>query len=399
MRGERKSKTLRSKLFLYYGVLICSILAVFLIYYFSYNTKLIRNKQLTSMQNISDRILAQYDKELESLDAISINIVSSKLFKNYFFYPAEETLKRPQNIDKMNELVFSITGPMASFYRINVIDGNRYQYSFCTQVRPEAKQLSEENVASWLERTIEKDGERYIVPSEKDDGPQTISICKVFPEIYGMKMNNVIEVQQTYQEFAEYVEAAIAKSEMKNPQIYIYNEDGILLYPLAGEEETDGSEIRWEHLNGQNEQAGVIEEMWETTHFNKNYVAYSKSPASKLTVAVVESEQNILSPLYTFLRTAIMGALLILMVTLAVSYYVARHVTSPLDELYHSVTQFTLADADALKKRRKDSSIFEIDALERAFVTWGNVCRNHLIRWYRCEPMRCSRVCWHFRLR
>ena len=374
----KKRTPLQFRLFTYYGALILCTLAVLSIYYFISNANTIRQRAFSAMLDITDRITAQCDTELNFMDSIITNIMSSTLFRSALF-DTEESLSLQLDAKEMNELVFSIAGPTASFYQIQLYSNQGLNYVFSTQTSPSVKHGPPENTL-WADAVLSLNGDRYIcrTVSGTENFPM-ISVSRAFPEIYGMKKDNLIEIQQSYSVFEEIISSAVSNSIGDHPQIYIYSRDGSLLYPLtpSGDLEKLASDCLKELETNKNA-SGIFSFSGAYNGQNRSlYASFSRSEYSGWTTVLVESEGEVMAPVYSFLKTAGIGCILIFALLVILSFYFARRITLPLNRLCSLVQQYSLDDPHPTQAVEEEH-IQEIYTLEKTFQNMSERLRASL---------------------
>jgi two-component system, sensor histidine kinase YesM len=373
-------KTIQSRLFISYSLLIACIITAFISYYFIFNSDIVKKQALNSLANISDYIFLQTETELKNMDSTSQKILSSDIFENAFFNNTTNTASSFLNQKNIESIIYSIVGPDFTYYRINIFNLNNRYISLTTKMRSSAPNADKINNIPWLETTIEKSGVKYITTPHMDtitsnDKP-VISLCRAFAEVYGMKTYNFIEIQQDYDVFRNYVEKALSQNtniNYKEINVYILNKEGQIIYPYKDSASSDNgtnrneiSRFYWDNINRYNKSSGTLV-IRNEQNTNNDILAYNRSDFSGWTVITAESENSFLKPLYTFRNNTLLAGLVILFLTLIVSFFVARGLTSPIKRIHKLIRHLTLNTLPSQNTIEIKSSLNELEELNLSF--------------------------------
>ncbi len=308
------------------------------------------------------------------MDTISMNISYSNLikyhFQKYLALSSDNTdgdlaisSERYANINTLMDVIMAIMGPKMPVSQANVYDMNGKMVGagmFSGETAVDLKQMP------WYEKTMELDGSRYLgVPmaqkrlndlniSYKDN--LYISLTRVYKN-YNYENQGIIEVLQNCDTMFRY--ANDIRSKDSSIGIYVIDPDGHSVYPYRGAPGPDGK--YYYHL--------IIEDglsMLETHSITnsesvvKQAMTYTVSKLTGWMIIVVQSQSVILKSANRFAKLFALLCLLVIVITLAVSYLVSKNVTTPLKKLRNNIKSMELTDLST------NSQVFQLN--DRQYV-------------------------------
>lgn len=371
-------RTVQAKLFMVYASLITLLIIIFVTSFYLYVSRVLEQKAAESIHQLSLNISDKFDAEIKNMDAIAERIITSDSLRTYFFENADNPAKELYNRRNISNTLFSITGYPFQFYQIHIYGLNGKKFiEFGKNF--DVSRLSSEAIQgqAWIHATLAKDGRRTIIPPRKDDwDPNTtiLSVSRAFTEVLGEPMDNIVEIQQDYSIFENIVNRSIAIPGDNKPhsiKVYVYDKNGSLIYPYS--RELQPSITHWKEVSKLKDSSGIVTpaSLPEMDGGSKNpaeMVAYSRSDFSGLTVMLMESETALLQPVKVFRNQIILVGIAALLVTMVLTYYVSRGLTTPIKAIRKSINSLSLQALHPKKIMDTPSQLNELEELKSAFV-------------------------------
>ncbi|MFD0617447.1 sensor histidine kinase [Paenibacillus sp. GCM10027629] len=372
-------KTVQAKLFLVYAGLITFIIVIFSASFYLYVSRTLEQKASESIHQLSLNISDKFDAELRSMDAIAGRIITSDNLRTYFFENADNPSKELYNRRNLNNTLFSITGYPFQFYQIHIFSINGRFIEFGKNF--DVLQLSPETfiTRAWIHDTLVEDGRRAIIPPRKNDWDHTnttvLSLSRAFTEVLGEPLDSIVEVQQDYRIFENIVNRSIAIPGEETPpstKVYVYDKHGALMYPF--EDSLLPTETHWKEVSKLANSSGILKPSSlsmihdASSTPSSEIVAYSRSEFSGLTVLLVESETALLQPIQAFRNQIILIGIVALLLTMMLTYYVSRGLTTPLKAIRKSIASLNLQTLPPQRIPDTPSHLNELEELKSAFV-------------------------------
>ncbi|WP_147283210.1 sensor histidine kinase [Oceanispirochaeta sp. M1] len=334
---------------------------------------MIEEKASESFLQYSFSITDRIDSEIQDLDSIALKLISSKDLKELFFSDDISFSKELQKKWDITDLLFSISGPSLDFFQINLFNLKNGDYVKFGKIYDTFSGNKEYlNSIPWVLSTIEMNGKRLLTSPHPDEmeSPEiiVISVSRAFSEVFGAKLDSIIEVQQSYDLFFNYIEKMIPPADEEGKlKVYIFDSFGKLVYPYQDStgKFNDSLDIYWSNLASRDEQLGSFR-MDNGFRKEKDIVSFSRSEQTGWTVVVVESEGELLKPLGTFRNNLIQLGILILIITMFLTYFVSRGLTVPIKKMRNSINNLSLQALDL--KSDKSENLNELEELNDAFM-------------------------------
>ncbi|WP_187273937.1 sensor histidine kinase [Paenibacillus sp. N3.4] len=367
-------RSIQFKLFVTYSILITAIVAIAAVSFYYYVSDILTKRDSESMFQSTTYISTQLDSLIQNIDNAAVKVIFSDDIKQLFFEednPVDPTISS-YNVRKINDYIFSIMGPIQLDWQINLFDMNGRFFgtgnNSVSKLFPKAKM----NEITWVKDTLAADGAKVISPPHSDDwdssGKTVISLARVFSWALGGKQQGILEIQQSYSVMANLIDKLMAEPNggaTASKSIYIYNQAGNLIYPYSNQPNAY-SEFYWKQLPKENLAIGTST-INNPLNRHREIMAYSRSRYSDWTVMAVESENVLLQPVVTFRNSMFIAVLGLLLVTLIVSFFVARGLTSPIKEMHKSIRTLRVDTLLPLSQIESNSSLNELDILNTSF--------------------------------
>ncbi|MCJ8014244.1 histidine kinase [Paenibacillus sp. KQZ6P-2] len=369
-----KPKSIQAKLFYNYSLLIISVIIVIVFSFYFYISDILQRSKSEVLFQLSGHISTEFDSQIKNMNSASTKILFSEPLHELFFSDMFEINK--SSIDRQrrfNNIIFPIIGYDNPFKQINMFRlsgefANIGDVSRFTMFSP-----SRMTSVPWVNDTLLLNGKRYITlphsDSWKGGNDLVISLCRAFPPGWGEKVSSILEVQQDYQVFADIIENAQVNPNLqtnKDIEIYVMNEQGLLIYPLGSEASEAESQAYWKLVNDKSNDHSS-NSLINSNGRDKNIIAYSYSEVSNWTVIAAESKKRLLAPVNTFRNIILLLGILTIFITLAISYLVSRSLTIPIKKVQKSIKLLSLNTLPPKTESDVPSSLNELEHLNLAF--------------------------------
>ncbi|NQX66492.1 histidine kinase [Paenibacillus alba] len=340
-----KSKTIQSKLFLSYSLLIIVVILVFATSFYVYISKILENKASESLYQVSSHITAEFDSQLQLMNSTSEKLLFSKPLNRLFFSDMFQLNK--STIDQQrqfNEILYSIIGLNKEFSQINMFRssgefasiGDNSVFSI----------ISPEQIAKiqWVHTAFMKNGKKLISLHKQDawnlKTPTVISLSRAFSPSWGENETSILEIQQDYHVFSNMIKSALVKPDSQTRQeitVYVFNKNGELIYPM---ETTQTAQLYWESVLTHANTSNFIIKNANTQ--SEDMISYTYSDFSEWTVIASESKNLLLKPVTAFRNVILVFGLIAILITLLISYIVSQTLTTPIKKIHRSIRSLSL---------------------------------------------------------
>ncbi|NOU70664.1 HAMP domain-containing protein [Paenibacillus sp. LMG 31458] len=366
-------KTIQSKLFFTFSILIVSIVMLLATPFYYYIAHILKESASESAYQSASYISTQLDSQIESMDNTAVKVISSEkvrdlFFQNHDFIDTNVSLSIQRQI---NEIIYSIMGPLQLDWQINLFDTNgRFvgigNNSFITSFGSKPEKLD------WVNESLDRDGRKFVTAPHLDDwssnGKEVISLTRMFPSEIGSNQRGIVEVQLNYETVKKLIAKLMAgpsESSFSKKSVYIYNEQGIVIYPVDSVSE-DNAKLYWDTLQSQTNESDVYTFKNSVTN-ESELLAYFRSRYSKWTVVTVQSETLLLQPVKVFRNTIFAAVVGLLLITLIVSYFAARGLTSPIKQMHKSIRALSIDTLEPASQIESSVGVNELESLNNAF--------------------------------
>lgn len=379
-----KLRSQKMNLFLYYALLILIILSVCFSIFYIYYRENIYQEASTQSNNLCASISSSMVSELDKISTISMNIIYSntirKNFKDIQNIHYEQTQLDEnyafsrESVLNIYDTITAIIGPFQSATQINLytltgtcIGSGFYQYT----------QPIHLPTLPWYEHTIKNNGNKYITsPQYFLDMPSLdsilrdhkfISLCRLFFDDSNTPTGIVEVIQDCDILFSFINQVAEANPTMS---FYIYNDRGEVVYPYQFTPSpipNYPSLIRKDGLVALQSYTVTPKESSET-------VLLTYMPISKFDwqVVVTQPRTELLTSLRSFTKVFIFMAVIALLITSFLCFFVASKLNEPLHKLSCAIKQVNInhvLEKDTSIIPYPHSPIEEIHDLFNAFTS------------------------------
>lgn len=370
-----KNKTIQIKLFTSYSILIIAIIVIFISVFYFYTSSALKNRASESLQHTCNYISAQLDEEIENMDRAAKQIIFSNSIKEDFFRYCSvsdntELLLVQRELFKS---LYSTLGPSVPPIRqINLfnLEGDFIGIGNSSSTN----KISAEKIGSvkWINDTLEKNGRFHITASHKDDwsdsGADVISLSRTFADTPTLSKKGIVEVQQYSNVIPRAISSVLGRY-TETKKVYVFDLKGAVIY---SSETTAGLSpgFYWNSIQERDNAANTFI-LDNPSIDGKEIMAYKLSDYSGLTVALIESQKSLLAPVVAFRNITVLAGIGILLITLLVSFLVAKGLTVPIKQIHKSIRSLSL---EALSPSSQQSLSGGYNELEELNIAFRDMC-------------------------
>ena len=337
----RSIQTLLSTYFLLFSLLLLA-LTISVISVMQY--RLTRDETIQALQQTSVSIADSVDQQINQMNQISLNAISSsdlmEAFLQYYSDSLSAYERRRQHLHLANALT-TAKGFDFAIRQLNVYMPVRGAFGI-GEIHGDLSENAPD--MEWYDEALKADG-RFVITSK--DG--YVSLSRMF-------FNN-INVPVGFVEVKKYYDIVFSLAE--DPQlaypvtIAIYDSKGNLLYPVSGKDSL------FDYYSVSSGGSGGIT---NTRENRKEYASFSVSEKNDLVIAVSTRQSVFSRQIYRSMRWIIPVFLLLLVALMMLSVFLSRRISSPIRHIYHFLADENRDKFQLLKMER--TGIREIDKLE-----------------------------------
>jgi len=388
---KRKSASIHTRIFGIYSVFIFVIILIIVILSYFYIANALRKSAFQSLEDLTISFSTNIDQEIKKMDNITLNVLYSCLIKDSFHkYIEMQTIKVDNEITYLNEderttvklLVDSLValqGPSLSIPQVmlHTYSGRSISTSSNNYYKTDLEEKK------WFSGVNNKSGYMYITaPYQGTDLSMStddftdewlVSVCRTYFD----KNNQPQGVVETKQ-YCSNIFSEISRYKNKNlfTSIYVINENNNVIYPYVIDE-TQSNEGLFYHQyikDNTSSQNGVITVREENRQ--KTLLSFYTSNYTGWTIILGTSEQQVLSPLYLLIKNLFIASLIIIVLSVFLSYIFAGEISKPINKLRNIIHNYDINDEHSGLDLH--SKISEIEELNKAFIAMSHQLKNSI---------------------
>lgn len=358
-------------LFFTYVLISFLVLMIFAIFFYHYMAKHLTEKELRSLSALNASFAAQTDAVIRDIDITSANINYSSLMQSRLDEHYGVDLSY-DSLTKLADLFVTINGSDIKADQINFysLDGRLARVGMVTTTG-----TIDVNDLPWLEQTIALGGKKTIgLPYCTDAYSKSakysewfISLYRAYSNQYGQKVGAIETVKRCKSVFKSII--TYQKATKTAPaSVYVFNEDGILLFPYAQTDEFQGAcLIYYEQAVKSDSLSAGGGSFYNPNTQTKEYFCCERSSYTNWTYISVQEESVVLKPLHRLVSITFLAVFVLLAAAVYLSYYFSGILIRPISHLKHIIQRLEL---DTLGEERTDNyntTFVELEDLYKAF--------------------------------
>lgn len=342
-KRNKEPAKLQSKLFLFILLPSFIVLTCFTVLFSTYNSQILIRQEQNTLQTLSDSLKNQIEDELRGLDAVSSNI-------NFY------NRKHPFLTSQMDTDVNSTHGKLVVDYLqiINGLDSRADQinlYGLTGNAIEMGKITKNQSYTAddvpWMEDVLSLHGKRMISkPHETMSYSPGTVISTWYISLYRALLddrNQVIGASEVMESCTHLFRSIqqYQRITANAAQICIFDSSGNLIFPYSTDESQNSVyQSYYSMLPNLQEGSGSLTD--PQSGEKKRYVL-SSSYDSGWTYLTMQSDSVILQPVYKMLRLLIGAILILLFLSILLSYLFSRNLVRPVKHLKHVIQQMELS--------------------------------------------------------
>lgn len=363
-----KRHTIRSSLFLTYSMIILISFIAFSVYFVYSEAQNVSKQTFTVLRQNAQNVASSIDSELQQMNMVSMNVSYSNLVKDTFYNylsgkQAKDTLSTFENAKMLGELLTSILGPNRPVDQINLyaLDQGTVASGLCNELRDDRAQDQpwfQALQSSAYSKTVCYTGtDSHLSRYYSDpDGKRFISFIRQYYDVFS-NPQGYVEIQKSLRKV---LAAAINTESLYGEAVVILDQDGDPMWPLDAGWDTELAYLR---KNGYNTD---FQEIRSAGTSDTLYSFCVPSAQSDFITILLVRRSDVFLPVVQYLRGIILPVLLTLGFALALAFFAAKKITSPISALFHEVRQYDLGTH--IKAKKPTTRIIEIAALHDGFL-------------------------------
>lgn len=394
---KKRLKTVQSSLFLTYSLIIITVLVVFVLFFYFWVSNLLKLNTFDTISSLAASTSEKLDIEIQKMNSISMNVLYSNIVKDRFSnyineadpeaetndksaYADEKKVESIQNSKELIDILFAIIGPSRPVQQIYLYDFNGKVFGTGSDNRQRINPVSKK---SWYRDVMNYKGKKYLSVPMKDDELSKfvtqhkeiyfISLCQVYYD-KNDTAQGIVEVKQYYDNIFKTLQDNMRKN-TNNLNIYVYNNSGALIYPLAAESPAAKNSYYYKLKNSVSAAKSSISAVNPYTN-ERELLNFKYSDYTGWTTIFAVSENKLLSPVFEFTKILLIFAVVILLFALALSFFAAKTITIPLAKLRKAIKTINLSSLSNTSALELSSSLNELEDLNHAFQKMSSTVKH-----------------------
>ncbi|MFC5404934.1 cache domain-containing sensor histidine kinase [Cohnella soli] len=375
LRERFHFQSIRTKLFVTYSTLIIGIVALLSVAFYAYAANMLTDRASENLFRSASYASNQLDAEFGFMDSTAVKMIFSKKIKELFFTELDPNDQDVifQNQRQLNEMVYSIMGPSALGWQVNLFDMNGRFYGTGSYSKSGFFPADKMKGLAWAQETIELGGGKHFSLPHEDDwepgGRKVVSLSRLFMLDLGSSQQGIIEIQMNYDKLARLIApVTVDPSGGRTPgtRIYILNERGQFVYPSDPGDASVSAQAYWSAASKMTGPYGSLD-CRDPERSRSDVCGYSRSDTTGWTVIVAQSRAELLEPVFAFRNTMLAGVVGLLLLTLLVSFFAAKGLTNPIKVMHASIRALSIENLQPTSVRETNKGLNELELLDISF--------------------------------
>ncbi|THF79135.1 sensor histidine kinase [Cohnella fermenti] len=429
-------KTMKTALFLTYSSIILIVFATFVLCFYSWSTRQLRDQATSTLESFGASIQEQLVQQIEQLNRVSLNVMYSNLVKLRFASymsgnalsvdraasadsdgdrdeggnidspgsdsptpsvaaddassAAQQRIQQNNDAKVLTDALTAIIGPsrLAEQIYLYSFNGRYYGTGFDNREQtydPEDKPF----IAQLLQEApgkIVSDPLPDLLLSKyysSVDGKYSISLYRLLYNEYNVPIGAIEVKQYAYRVFAS--ASDFADSNPYDGHIYVLNSAGSIIYPFESDPELSETFRDIAAVADRSNDSSLSLPFMDPVTGEKQLLSLHYSSATGWTTILTTSESDLFLSLRRFTLQLFGTAFLLLALGIALSFYAANKITNPIYRIRRAVRNFSfeLIGSNIIAQQKMNSGFIELDELYDAFQSMSERLKlslDHLLR-------------------
>lgn len=378
-----KKTKLQTRFFLAYLSIVLAVVIIFSIFFYQYTSKILIERETQNIVNLTSTFQVEVDQAVKSMDTISINVGYSNLIMQKLEQYFSQGTINWSDTGALSELFVAINGTDSQVDQINIYDFIGNVVGFGRTSVSSTLDLSE---LEWFKPTCDLNGLKYIsLPYNTAALSKTtkvnvsyISLYRTYYNKYG-KQVGIIETMQNSKKIFKNIITYEKKNE-DSPKVYVYNENGVLIYPYNLAKNTDLSFYDYYYHSINKDTDHILLKNPETN--NRELIAHRISSYTDWVYITAQPEETILKPVQSLSKLLFGIIIVMIAISSLLSYYMSLSLTRPIKQLMNIIRKTELATLGEHDTSPLGTSFDELEKLNQAFKSMSTnlkISMNELI--------------------
>ena len=366
-----KHNTIRTNLLFIYSIVILISISLMAVLYAALQVPTLRQQTFSTLQQHTVSVAASVDSEIDQMRTIALNIAYSTMIQDHFFQDTNGVPEDYSDADVLSTLLAALIFPNRPVDQINLYttDGILVASGLNNEITTQSFRK-----LPWYSELMDSPEHqlvRYYGTDEKIARFITDPYGKVFislvMENYDL-FHNVCGYIEVKQRLSDVLSSAISYRPSYGEQLFIYDKDGTLLFPMDAK--APDALFR------------TVQELGFPQTFQRyssgpagNYLICAASDGGNFRTVMVVSEQDVLLPIRENISNIILITLAAFLASFALSYFASKKITSPIDEICAQITAIDIEKPASLPPLHTD--LLELKALHQAFDQMQSTLSEH----------------------
>jgi two-component system sensor histidine kinase YesM len=341
--------TFQWKIFLSYSLFFSLLVSGLFISFYLYVSSTLENSAFSQMKQSVKSVSSQLDSIVDKMDTIS-NIVALNKNIQYALIDAESFNQGDTNFFDTNtgeettvyQTLFSIIGLQNTPSMLCIFNGKQNYVFFSLQPYSRLNIATDLSKLSWVNE-LNKQGYGSIiicpdtglwVSSDTNLPIKVISFTKKIVNTWGpVSTIGYLEIQQPY----SLLDSICKSSVSNNTKIIVMNENGKQIYPSSINPSAD-----YYYKNTQNSNNKDTFILKNPKDGKNVLVCRYFSQETQWTIMQVTPQKDVMNPVYFIQALMISGAILLLIMTTFIVYFITKSLTTPIKKLRKSLLEVSI---------------------------------------------------------
>ena len=353
MLRNKKVKTLKKILSKNMVLLITFVLGTTAIIFSTIEYHNIKKNAISDLDRICVQIGDNIDLQIFQLDTITLNAINSaELTAALDYYVSTNSTDAYKHISARQHLAAALTSLKGFDYsvrQLNIYSTDDLGYG----VGDYLGSITDYTDTAWYQKTMSANGLRNVLIGNMaangalTEGNTYYSISRTYYNVYYYPVGT-IEARKYY---TEVFKSAFENQYAYNPDIYVYDEEGNLVFPLEYEDE-----------NAENYYNAATEghvKLQNSSLFSDYLFSYSM-PHSGYKIVLYVENSSFFTPILSALKIILFFSIAIFIAGLMLTQLLAKRISKPIRDIYHflndrdSSSQFNTLDMESTHIREID---------------------------------------------
>lgn len=362
MKKHTRQIRLQTVFFTAFTGMAVLFLLIFIIGFYRYQSNILVSQELTSLDNQASSFQAQTDAEIEKMDAVSININYSSTLRHLL--GEKKLYLNTVPLDDFADLCTTINGVDLKVDQINLYDfhGNILRVGESTtrdSYRVGDYPYVDNIFETGGQKVLSKPYGAYYLRKHSGSPEMYISLYRTYSDSHSNQtgvVETALRCKSIFRSVITYQNKA--KDALK---VHIYTDDGTCIYPYDTDEESSFSYY------------DALKSADSLPYFNnpdtgkKEIVASAVSSYTGWTLVLSIPESQILSPVYQMLRQMTGLGIVLLFVSLLLSYLLSHMLIRPIQHFQKEIQTTALATLDKEMPTPQGHQYKELYELNQSF--------------------------------